>query len=292
MKTFRTLFYLLLLPPVALSAQKRNPDYVDYIRTYHTIAVRHMSQYRIPASITLAQGLLESAAGKSRLTHNANNHFGIKCHSDWTGKRVYHADDHPNDCFRHYKKAEDSFEDHAQFLLRKRYAPLFRLHLRDYRAWARGLQQCGYATDKAYANKLIKIIEDYELYRYDKPDIVFRPPAPPLNRPVYTDHGLLYVLAEAGDNYAQIALETGFKPKNIARYNEAPEDFPLQDGDIVYLEKKHKKADRPYFEHIVKVGESMHSISQQYGMQVKRLYKLNKKDFEYVPEEGDVLRLR
>jgi hypothetical protein len=292
MKAFRALFCLLILLPALLSAQKRHPDYVEYISAYHLVAVRHMSQYRIPASITLAQGLLESGAGKSRLTRESNNHFGIKCHSDWTGKRVYHADDGPNDCFRHYNKPEESFEDHAQFLLRKRYAPLFQLNIRDYRAWARGLQQCGYATDKAYANKLIKLIEDYELYRYDTPDIIFRPPAPTLTRPIYTDHGLLYILAQPNDTYFQIARDTGFKPKNIAKYNEAPLDFPLREGDIVYLEKKHKKANRPYFEHIVQVGESMHSISQQYGMQVKRLYKLNKKDFEYVPEEGDLLRLR
>jgi hypothetical protein len=251
-----------------------------------------MARYKIPASITLAQGLLESGAGKSRLTRESNNHFGIKCHTDWTGKRVYHADDGPHDCFRHYNKAEESFDDHAQFLLRKRYAPLFQLDLYDYRAWARGLQQCGYATDKAYANKLIKLIEDYELYHYDKADIRFTPPHLRHERAIYTDHGLLYVLADATDSYADIARDTGFKPKNIAKFNEAPEDFPLREGDVVYLEKKHKKAERPYFEHIVRVGESMHSISQQYGMQVKRLYKLNKKDVDYVPEEGDVLRLR
>jgi cytidylate kinase len=264
-----------------------------------------MTLYRIPASITLAQGLLESGAGKSTLARDANNHFGIKCHSDWTGKRVYRADDGPNDCFRHYKKADDSYEDHSRFLLRERYAALFGLDIRDYRAWAKGLQQCGYATDKAYANKLIKLIEDYELYHYDasgksKPSVApaLRPArptpsaAPTLQRAVYTDHGLLYLLAVSGDTYAQIAQDTGLKLKSIARYNEVPEDFPLREGDLVYLEKKHPKAERPHFEHVVKVGESMHGIAQQYGMQVKQLYKLNKKNLEYVPEEGEVLRLR
>jgi LysM repeat protein len=286
------LFCALFLVSPASQAQRRNSDYVNYIRTYNPLAVKQMQRYKIPASITLAQGLLESGAGKSSLARDANNHFGIKCHSDWKGRRVYRADDGPNDCFRHYNTVEDSYEDHASFLLRARYAGLFKLNMTDYRAWAGGLQRYGYATDKAYANKLIKLIEDYELYRYDKQLPVWSQPPAPLRRSVYIDHGLLYVLAEANDTYARIAEDTGFKTKHIAKCNEAPEDFPLRPGDIVYLQKKMKKAERPYFEHIVRVGESMHAISQQYGMQVKQLYKLNKKDFDYVPEEGDILRLR
>ncbi|MDR2682453.1 MAG: glucosaminidase domain-containing protein [Dysgonamonadaceae bacterium] len=283
---------VLFLIPAPLAARKPRADYVEYIRTYNSLAVKHMTQYKIPASITLAQGLLESGAGKGVLARKANNHFGIKCHSDWTGKRVYQADDNPHDCFRSYKKVEDSYEDHARFLLRARYARLFDLNIRDYTAWAKGLQQCGYATDKAYANKLIKLIEDYELYRYDVRAKSNRPVPVPLRRAVYIDHGLLYVLAETNDSYTRIAEDLGFKVKQLAKWNEAPEDFPLRPGDIVYLEKKQKKAQKPYFEHTVRVGESMHRISQQYGMQIKRLYKLNKKDFDYVPEEGDVLRLR
>ncbi|MDR2805505.1 MAG: glucosaminidase domain-containing protein [Dysgonamonadaceae bacterium] len=285
-------FCAFFLLPALLPAQKRNPDYVEYVRIYKDLAVRQMTKHHIPASITLAQGLLESGAGKGDLVLKANNHFGIKCHSDWTGKRVYRADDGPNDCFRSYKKAEDSYEDHALFLQRTRYAALFQLDMTDYRAWAKGLQQCGYATDKAYANKLIKLIEDYELYRYDLHRQQDKPVETPLRRSIYRDHGLLYLLTEANDSYARIAEDIGFKVKRIAQYNEAPEDFPLRPGDIVYLEKKLKKAEKPYYEHIVKVGESMHSISQQYGMQVKRLYKLNKRPFDYVPEEGDMLRLR
>ncbi|MDR0543189.1 MAG: glucosaminidase domain-containing protein [Dysgonamonadaceae bacterium] len=287
-----TVCCFLLLFPAALQAQGRKPEYTEYIRIYNGLAVKHMKQYKIPASITLAQGLLESRAGKSDLVRDANNHFGIKCHSDWTGRRVYRADDGPNDCFRGYKKAEDSYEDHARFLLRTRYARLFDLGIRDYKAWAKGLQQCGYATDKAYANKLIKLIEDYELYRYDARGKSNDPEFIPLRRSIYIDHGLLYVLAEANDSYARIAEDTGFKVKHLAKWNEAPEDFPLCMGDIVWLEKKHKKAEKPYFEHIVRVGESMHSISQLYGVQVKQLYKRNKKGFDYLPEEGDALRLR
>ena len=132
-----------------------------------------MKKYNIPASITLAQGLLESGAGQSELTKRSNNHFGIKCHRDWKGGRVYAKDDTPNDCFRKYKRAEESFEDHSQFLVKgSRYSFLFRLSPSDFKGWARGLQKSGYATDRAYANKLIKLIEDYELYRFDQKNYI------------------------------------------------------------------------------------------------------------------------
>ncbi|MDR0863557.1 MAG: glucosaminidase domain-containing protein [Candidatus Symbiothrix sp.] len=297
MKTQR---YILLVCSIfiftsTVFAQKRQQGHLDYIEKYSELAVRHMDKYRIPASIIIAQGILETGAGKSRFVRDTNNHFGIKCHSDWTGDRVYRADDGPNDCFRKYKKAEDSFEDHSHFLAdKKRYAVLFTLDIRDYKGWAGGLQRCGYATDKAYANKLIKIIEDYELYKLDAKAKKGGKKTSPfiLKRTPYIDYGLIYVIAGANDSYDRIAEDTGFKVKDLIKYNEVPEDFPLNAGDIVFLEKKHKKAEKPYFEHTVRIGESMHSISQRYGMQVKRLYKLNKKDFDYVPVEGDILRLR
>ena len=135
-----------------LSAQRKNKAYLDYIEKYSSLAVKHQKQYGIPASITLAQGLLESGAGRSELARMSNNHFGIKCHSDWKGKRVYYDDDKKDDCFRKYNKPEDSFEDHARFLKRARYASLFELKVTDYRGWAKGLKRCGYATDKSYAN--------------------------------------------------------------------------------------------------------------------------------------------
>ena len=144
-----------------LSAQRKNKAYIDYIEKYSSLAVKHQKQYGIPASITLAQGLLESGAGRSELARMSNNHFGIKCHSDWKGKRVYYDDDKKDDCFRKYNKPEDSFEDHARFLKRARYASLFELKVTDYRGWAKGLKRCGYATDKSYANKLIQTIELY-----------------------------------------------------------------------------------------------------------------------------------
>lgn len=289
------LIVLIFCTPIIVCAQaKRNKHYTEYIDKYNKIAVDHMQKHKIPASIILAQGLLESGAGKSRLATEGNNHFGIKCHSDWKGKTMRHDDDRRQECFRKYSRAEDSFEDHSKFLQRSRYSYLFTLQLTDYKGWARGLQKAGYATDKAYANKLIKLIEDYELHQYDRgyKGGKTQPEFKVYSHTPYITHGLVYIIARRGDTYDDIAKEFNFKVKDLYKYNEVPKDFPLSDGDLVYFEKKKKKADKPYYEHVVKVGESMHSISQQYGVQVKNLYKLNKKDYEYVPEEGDILKLR
>lgn len=304
-KYFIAIVVLSILSIHIVNAQaKRTKAYETYISKYNGVAVDHMKKYKIPASITLAQGLLESGAGMSTLATQGNNHFGIKCH-EWTGAKIYRNDDARNECFRKYKKAEDSFHDHSQFLIeRSRYNFLFGLQATDYRGWARGLQQAGYATDKAYANKLIKIIEDYELYRYDsgakggKPqkDKKEKPVTPPVvikySHTPYKTHNLVYVIAQSGDTYDAIAAEFGFKVKDLYKYNEVPAEFPLAKGDLVYFQNKKSKADKPYYEHVVRVGESMHSIAQQYGMKVKNLYKMNKRDYEYVPVEGDVLKLR
>ncbi|KAA6301065.1 MAG: Autolysin [Candidatus Ordinivivax streblomastigis] len=287
-----------LVYPV-MSAPKKSPKTIDYIEKHSDLAVRHMKKYKIPASIILSQGILESGVGMSECARLHKNHFGIKANTSWKGKkqkmltseyrngkllREYHW-------FRVYDKVEDSYEDHSLFLLQPRYSKLFLLDITDYKGWAKGLQVCGYATDIAYANKLIKVIEDYELYGFDTKKIKNKPRIK-ISRNIYKSHNLVYVLAEANDNLNQIADDLGFGVKKLVKYNEVPEGYPLRKGDIVYLEKKKKKADKPYFEHIVQVGESMHQISQQYGMQVKRLYKLNKQSFDYVPVEGDVLRLR
>lgn len=304
MKLMKQLFRLIFLAfcflgIVQVHAQRKNPSYIKYIDQYSHIAVNHQAKYGIPASITLAQGILESGAGQSELARRSNNHFGIKCHTDWGGSRTYHDDDYRGECFRKYNKVEDSYDDHALFLTRRpRYASLFKLDIKDYKGWARGLQNCGYATDKAYANKLIKMIEDYELYKYDsyKRSVNKLSVAPKsraiVKRTIYKTHGLIYVYAKANDSFEDIAYDLGFSPKDLQKYNEVPVDFPLQKGDIIYLQKKKRKADKPYYEHVVQIGESMHSISQKYGVRIKNLYKLNKKDGEYIPEEGDVLRLR
>jgi LysM repeat protein len=280
--------------------QTRIKAYEAYIKKYSDIAIEHMQKYRIPASITLAQGLLESGAGMSDLARYSNNHFGIKCHRNWRGPAVYAPDDGPNDCFRKYKTVEDSYRDHAEFLAYgSRYKVLFDLSITDYKGWARGLQTTGYATDKAYANKLIKLIEDYELYRFDDKNYrkKYKEESNSLahegwKHQPYKTHGLVYVIAVEGDTYASIAEEFGFKEKDLLKYNEVPKGFPLNEGDIVYFQKKKSKADEPYYQHVIQVGESMHGISQKYGIRLRNLYRLNKKNYDYVPEEGDVLKLR
>jgi len=304
MKLFvRILILLLILTginPELVKAQRKLSSYEAYISKYSDLAIEHQKKYKIPASITLSQGLLESGAGQSSLARQSNSHFGIKCHSDWRGGRVYHDDDLRGECFRKYDQVEDSYTDHSKFIaFRPRYSVLFDLDLKDYKGWAKGLQQCGYATDRAYANKLIKVIEDYELYRFDSHKGTRKQETPQQNKnasaelmPIYKTHGLIYVIARANDSFESIAQNLGFKEKELRKYNEVPEEFPLQPGDIVYLEKKKKKADKPYYDHVVQIGESMHSISQHYGIRLKSLYKLNKKDMEYIPAEGDVLKLR
>ena len=172
MKLFvRILILLLILTginPELVKAQRKLSSYEAYISKYSDLAIEHQKKYKIPASITLSQGLLESGAGQSSLARQSNNHFGIKCHSDWRGGRVYHDDDLRGECFRKYDQVEDSYTDHSKFIaFRPRYSVLFDLDLKDYKGWAKGLQHGGYATDRAYANKLIKVIEDYELYRFD-----------------------------------------------------------------------------------------------------------------------------
>jgi LysM repeat protein len=293
------LFFIFLVISNPLFAQETRELRAAYIEQYKDLAIKHRDKYKIPASITLAQGILESGSGESDFVKDSRNHFGIKCGSDWKGAVIYHTDDKKDECFRQYDDAEDSYEDHSLFLTkRSRYSSLFDLHIADYKAWAIGLQTCGYATDKAYANKLIKIIEDHKLYEFDtnkshrknKPGIKSNPF--PLKRDIYKTFGLIYVIAGSNDSFEKIAGDLGFKTEDLIRYNEVPEDFPLFRDDIVYLEKKKKKADKPYFEHVVQVGESMHSISQKYGLQLSRLYKLNRKAVDYVPEEGDILKLR
>lgn len=280
--------------------------YEIYIDKYSDLAIEHMERYSIPASITLAQGILESGAGMSDLARRSNNHFGIKCHRGWNGGRVFAADDTPNDCFRSYSRVEDSYQDHSEFLVGgSRYRNLFELSITDYKGWARGLQKSGYATDRAYANKLIKLIEDYELYRFD--DRKYRRGVSRQQREVirkreasvatwkhqpYITHGLVYVIAVDGDTFGSISNEFGFKEADLLKFNEVPADFPLSDGDIVYFQKKKTRADKGYEYHTVQVGESMYSISQKYGIQLRNLYRLNKKSYEYIPEEGDMLKLR
>ena len=297
------LFFFLAFVGMQASAQRRNTLYNKYIKEYAPLAVEQMERHKIPASITLAQGLLESGAGRSVLARKSNNHFGIKCHG-WTGRKVYHDDDAKGECFRAYKKVEDSYEDHSKFLKGgKRYAFLFELKITDYKGWARGLKKAGYATDRSYANRLISIIEDYNLYKYDSKGMSRREARrwqrlikkkPWLVNPhqVYIANDLAYVVARDGDNFRLLGGEFGIKGKKLASYNDLESDYSLQPGDVVYLKKKNKRAQKPYTEHVVREGDSMHGISQIYGIRLKNLYRMNRKDGDYVPLVGDRLRLR
>ena len=265
---------------IGMQAQRRNARYVEYINKYSELAVEQMKLHKIPASITLAQGLLESGAGY------------------WRGRSVRHDDDARNECFRAYKHPRDSYEDHSDFLRRgARYAFLFKLDITDYKGWARGLKKAGYATDPSYANRLITIIEDYDLYKYDRKGVYSERKLrknPWLMNPhqVYIANDIAYIVARNGDTFKDLGKEFDISWKKLVKYNDLQRDYTLVEGDIIYLKSKKKKASKPYTVYIVKDGDSMHGISQKYGIRLKNLYKMNRKDGEYVPEVGDRLRLR
>lgn len=283
---------IFLFIAVFVSAQTKNPIYLDYINKYKDIAIDHQKRYKIPASITLAQGLLESAAGTSELARKSNNHFGIKCHNSWEGKRVYHDDDEKGECFRKYRNPKESYEDHALFLTKSpRYEKLFKLDITDYKGWAHGLKRCGYATDKAYASKLIQTIELYDLHRYDGKGLP-RMPKGYEYHDMDSKWGLPYVVARDGDTQRLIAREFELYAYQIRRYNDFPRGYKLKAGDIVYLKAKRRRAQKPYTTHTLQPGESLHDVSQKYGIKLKRLLSRNKISGERVPRAGDVLRLR
>lgn len=294
----KAVFALFFCVSLSVNAQ-RNAQYDAYVEQYKGIAIEQMKKHRIPASITLAQGILESGAGKSMLAVRANNHFGIKCHTDWRGERVYKDDDAKNDCFRVYKSARDSYEDHSAFLLRSRYARLFTYDIYDYKAWAKGLKACGYATSPTYAERLIKIIETYELYRYDRGDAshYVKPETTIVgvnhnHQPMLVNDIVCY-RGQEGDDWDILAKELGIKKKKLLKYNECEDTYTLLNGMNIFIKKKKSRAEKKYkgYWHRIRRGESMYSISQMYGIKVKSLYKLNFKDVDYVPVEGDILRV-
>lgn len=279
---------------LVLQAQTRNKQYEDYIKKYRELAVDEMKKYHIPASITLAQGLLESGAGQSTLARKSNNHFGIKCGSDWNGKTVSHDDDARGECFRAYKHPKQSYEDHSKFLAgRPRYASLFKLKITDYKGWARGLKKAGYATNPRYADQLIDIIELYDLDKYDKKGGLKWMKENPNPHQPYIANDLVYIVVRAGDSWKSISKEFDISQRKLRKYNDLYKGYSLQVGDILYLEKKNKKAGKEHIVHVLRAGESMYSISQKYGIRLKNLYKLNKMDAEDpAPEVGTILRLR
>lgn len=291
---------MLLLCAVTTMAQKRNSAYEDYINRYKDVAVEQMMRHRIPASITLAQGLLESGAGKSELAVYSNNHFGIKCHNEWTGRRFYKDDDMKDDCFRVYNNARESYEDHSKFLKRPRYSSLFNLKITDYKGWARGLKACGYATNPQYADKLIGLIELYGLYEYDyakKFDKFMAEHAGAhttgsmVQHRIYYRNKNYYIIANGGETFRSLSKEVGVSYRKLAKYNERDKNDVLSKGDIVYMEKKRSKAERMYKgqPHVVKANESLYDIAQLYGIRLKYLYKKNGLPYDYMPRPGDRL---
>ena len=317
----------------SLFAQQRNQAYVDYIQKYAHIAVSEQAKFGIPASITLAQGLLESGAGKSELALKSNNHFGIKCHTGWTGERTYHDDDAEQECFRKYKNVSESYDDHSLFLTsRPRYADLFSLKATDYKGWAHGLKKAGYATDPNYANKLIKIIEDYGLHQLDtqgslgsgyqmvtekKSDFNTnnqnskttdkkrnvrknkRKAATAMGYvPAYRQHevertnGVRCVVAQAGDTYASIADEFDLQESDLLRFNDLNSVQQLEQGEKVYLAPKKAKARKGNSYYQVKAGDTARDISQRYGIRLKKLYDLNDMSYKQGVKVGQSLRLR
>lgn len=297
----RQIFILFLLFSAlgTASAQlKRNRAYEDYFNQWAEVAMQQMIQYRIPASITLAQGVLESAAGKSELALRANNHFGIKCNG-WTGRRSYHDDDERGECFRAYDNAYQSYVDHSVFLsTSQRYRRLFDLKRTDYVGWAKGLKACGYATSPTYATKLIEIIETYQLHQYDtgkefnKRETVLLQQGDLRN--IYTFNQNYYIRARRGDTFRRIAEDVDISYRKLAKYNERNKNDVLQEGEIIWLQKKAKKAPKTFKNrpHRVEPGESMYTISQRYGIRLKYLYKMNKLSPDYIIRPGDLLRVR
>lgn len=280
---------------------KWNSAYQAYVDQYKDLAIEQMLKYNIPASITLAQGLLESSAGRSDLTRAGNNHFGIKCHG-WTGRRTYHDDDEAGECFRAYDNAKQSYEDHSRFLAtQSRYAKLFALPRYDYKGWSRGLKQCGYATNPQYATKLIQIIELYSLNRYDKATRYDHFIAKHASEDKAGADGTLhtikaynhnyYIIARTGDTFKSLSKELGISSGKLAKYNERNKKDTLAQGDVVYLKKKRNKAEKTYKNklHTVKNGESMYYIAQKYGIRLKSLYKKNRLSPDYQISIGDKL---
>lgn len=299
------------------SDSSKKITYEAYIARYSPIAVRHMKEYKIPASITLAQGLLESASGNSELARNANNHFGIKCHNGWEGETYLKDDDAKNDCFRKYKSPEESYADHALFLTtRSRYASLFELGTTDYKGWAHGLKAAGYATNPSYAERLIQLIERYELHKFDNgsggPDlggkgkrrnIFAKSKKDPLHpkqpeswqmpvhsRKIEINNGVKMVIAQPGEPLKALADTLQIRPWMLRKYNDLAVGQEIKGGDKIYLQSKKRKSKTE--NHTVSQGETLHSISQHYAVRLKDLARRNQLDTNAPLTPGSILKLR
>lgn len=305
--TYLTLTIILFC--LTVSAQRMSRQ--EYIQRYQQLAIEEMIRSGIPASITIAQGILESNNGNSELARKSNNHFGIKCKKGWKGKKVYYDDDHRNECFRSYKTAEESYIDHSNFLLENpRYRFLFDLKPTDYKGWAKGLKKAGYATAHDYDKRLIKIIEQEKLYLLDK--------KMPINQlanfeqkaigrdgvhnalvisPFNTHkklkiNGLKAVIAHEEDSYELIAKEFGLNSWELYRYNDQVAGYRPVPQEVVYLQRKKRRASKSKPTHMVEAGESLHYISQLYGIRLKPLQRRNHMAQGEIPRPGQIIKLR
>lgn len=286
----------------ARNLSQARDDYERYVLTYYPIAVEQMHKHNIPASITLAQGLLESGAGRSKLSRTSNNHFGIKADKSWGGKRTSSMDNGKMCYFRKYESVRDSYEDHSKFLVnRRRYSFLFDLNKRDYKGWAKGLKKAGYAEDPAYPTKLISLIERYELYQYDSYNLkdikgshgaAMAAGGNGNQRTVYRSNDLIYIIGNTGDSFKSLSDETGISRRKLVKYNDLYSDYVIKAGDIIYLEKKNNKAAKDHPTHVVQQGESLHSISQKYGVKMEKLYDRNGFIANDGIKVGDIIKLR
>lgn len=307
-----TVVALLLVLSVA-EVKGQVQDKEKYIEKHSATAIEQMKQTGIPASITLAQACLESAFGTSDLAIKAHNHFGIKCH-DWTGKNFYKKDEEGNSCYRSYKSDEESFMDHSDFLrYRDRYAFLFDLNPTDYKGWAYGLKQAGYASDPKYPTKLISVIENYNLSRFDtwvgKETL---PPTPTqaqqsvkvevaqgdilykisLSREVFSQNGVRYIIADGYETYAMLAKEYELFKNQLMLYNDLKKDKEIEAGEIIYLQPKKTQAAENLDKHVMEEGETLYDLSQRYAVKLKALYKMNGISPGYEPMPGTIINLR
>src|ERR1041385_6096929 len=310
----KTKGYLILLQLIFISFLHAEPRMTceEYISSYKDDAVRDMLKTGVPASITLAQAMLESDNGNSELARAANNHFGIKCHEEWNGDTYNQDDDKRNECFRKYNTVLESYDDHSEFLrTRQRYAFLFSYERTDYKSWARGLKKAGYATNPQYAERLIKIIEENNLFAFDTATsaegvayVSVSPPAPVKNKlptePI-TEVAIVaqrktselnrtqYIIAREGDTYRSLAKEFDLMPWQILKYNDLKKTDRSNDGEIIFLKPKRGKAESAY--HIMQAGETLRDVSQKYAVKLKALYRYNRVEEGFQPSTGEKIWL-
>ena len=323
----------LLACPILTVAQSRTTRQTreEYIERYKSIAIDQMERYGIPASITMAQGILESDSGNSNLSRSSNNHFGIKCKRNWTGEKVYHDDDEKGECFRAYPSVEESYEDHATFLDQQpRYDSLFRYSSDDYRSWARGLKAAGYATAPDYAERLIKIIEEAKLYLLDRPngDRLYAQHRTEQKNPdawfadhastaehttittidpdnyrvtinahegydIYQTNGVYYVLAKENDSYEHIAEKFHISARNLRKFNDLKElSAQPMTHEVVYIERKKNRWEGNAQHHICREGETTYAIGQTYAIRKARIEKMNHLKQGHTLRAGDKICIK